>query len=53
MTTIIRTILLGSFLILTTACYRVPGEEDFSVIPSTNNPDITGSKPSLTPNISY
>ena len=49
---LIRIMLVVSFAFLS-SCYRVPGEEDFSVIPSTNNPDITGCKPSLTPSVSY
>jgi hypothetical protein len=25
-------------------CYRMPTEEDYSVVPSTNNPDVTREK---------
>lgn len=33
-------------LILSCAsCYRMPGENDFSVIPATNNPAVTREKP--------
>lgn len=53
MTMTLRALLLGSLLVLSSSCYRVPGEEDFSVIPSTNNPDITGSNPSCIPKVSY
>jgi hypothetical protein len=27
------------------SCYRMPGEDDFSVIPATNNPSVTREKP--------
>lgn len=40
----------GTLLItLITGCYRMPTEDDYSLIPTTNNPDITreacGSNP--------
>lgn len=28
-------------LTMSTSCYHMPSEDDFSVIPSTNNPDFT------------
>ncbi len=31
-------------LTLLTACYRMPTEYDYSVVPTTNNPDITREK---------
>lgn len=36
-------------------CYRMPTDEDFSVVPSTNNPDITGEKQggSFMPNVGF
>jgi hypothetical protein len=42
-----RAFLKNSLIILallagTTACYRMPAEDEFSVIPLTNNPDING-----------
>ena len=36
------------------SCYRMPGEDEFSVIPTTNNPAVTKEKPSaLMPGIGY
>lgn len=35
-------LLLITLLATATACYRMPGEDDYSVIPMTNNPDING-----------
>lgn len=38
-----RTLLIAfPFLTCTTACYRMPADDEFSVIPLTNNPDING-----------
>lgn len=37
-----NSLLLLTLLACTTACYRMPGEDDYSVIPLTNNPDING-----------
>jgi hypothetical protein len=28
------------------SCYPMPTEEDYSTVPSTNNPDLTREKPS-------
>ena len=37
-----------------TACYRMPTEEDYSLIPSTNNASLTREGPnSFIPNIGY
>lgn len=30
--------------LLLTSCYRMPTEDDFSVVPTTNNPAITQEK---------
>ena len=35
-------LLLLALLACATACYRMPTEDDYSVIPMTNNPDING-----------
>ena len=42
----LRLILLSltSALILT-SCYRMPNEDDFSLVPTTNNPAVTNEKP--------
>lgn len=36
-------------------CYRMPTDDDYCVIPTTNNPMITGDKPNANPmpNMSY
>ncbi len=37
-----------------TGCYRMPTDEDYCLVPNTNNPDITREKPSSSlPNMSY
>lgn len=42
-------------LILLAGCYRMPGDDDYSVVPTTNNPDIVRDKggEQLMPNVSY
>lgn len=42
-------------IVLMTGCYRMPTENDFSTIPTTNNRDLTREKESnsLVPNMSY
>ena len=41
-------------LLLTAACYRMPTEEDYCVIPTTNNPSITRERQdSPLPGIAY
>ena len=35
--------------LLITGCYRMPTDDDFSLIPVTNNPSITCEKPSALP----
>lgn len=39
--------------IVTTGCYRIPGDNDYSVIPTTNNRALTKEKPSLVPGVKY
>jgi hypothetical protein len=36
-----------------TSCYRMPGEDDYSLIPNINNPDITRAKESAEPAMKY
>ncbi len=37
-----------------TACYRMPTDEDYCVVPTTNNPAVTCEKPSgPMPQLSY
>lgn len=40
-------------LIFFSGCYRMPSEDDYSVIPTTNNPTITREKNTLIPNMPY
>ena len=44
-TSLIKIALLICLFTLT-SCYRMPEEDEFSVVPSTNNPDLTREKPS-------
>ena len=36
--------MLGTMLVLS-SCYRMPGEDEYSLVPTTNNPAITHEKP--------
>jgi len=39
---------------LSTACYRMPTDDDFSLVPSTNNPDVTRQRgESAMPQVAY
>lgn len=45
-------VLLMAFLL--TGCYRMPTEDEYSVIPRTNNPDIIREKVNpLAPSVNY
>ncbi len=47
--------LLLSVLLLASSCYRMPANDEYSTIPVTNNPDLTGdtgATPGL-PNLNY
>lgn len=35
---------LAALLMPLAGCYRFPTDQDYSVIPTTNNPEITGDK---------
>ncbi len=37
-------LLLPLLLIVLTGCYRMPGENEFSEVPTTNNPSVTCEK---------
>lgn len=56
---LIKSIFIGLPLIACTGfcligCYRMPTENDFSVVPTTNNPAVTCEKnDSLIPSIGY
>lgn len=46
--------LIAYCALLLTGCYPMPTDEDFCVIPTTNNPDVTRAREEgLTPNMSY
>lgn len=48
-------VLATLLLTITTSCYRMPTDEDYSLIPMTNNPDYTKTKSacSPTPGVGY
>lgn len=39
-------LLILALAITLSSCYRMPTDEDYCLLPSTNNPDITREKPS-------
>lgn len=39
-----RFIYIAALLMVLTGCYRMPTENDYCVIPTTNNPNVTGEK---------
>lgn len=45
--------LIGAFaMLLLSSCYRMPTDDDYSVVPTTNNPSVTHEKPvSLVPGV--
>lgn len=46
--------ILTSFLFLLSGCYRMPGENEYSVVPTTNNPSVTCEKnDNLMPSMKY
>lgn len=50
----INILLITAALVMLTSCYRMPGEDDFSTIPTTNNPDVTRAKDSSpAPSMNY
>lgn len=40
----IRSILMLTLFSLFSSCYRMPTEDDYSLIPTTNNPSVTREK---------
>lgn len=36
-----------------TSCYRMPGDEEFSTVPTINNPTLTREKQAPMPGIGY
>lgn len=50
-----KKLLLLLIPIMLTSCYQMPGDDDYCVVPTTNNPCVTGQKSSgpPTPSASY
>ena len=42
-----------TFLAITTSCLPMPTEDDYSLIPSTNNRQLTGEKGQIMPGVGY
>jgi hypothetical protein len=40
----LRCALLTALLFMAQACYRMPGEDEYSVVPTTNNPSVIQDK---------
>jgi hypothetical protein len=54
MTKLAATVLFISFITIVTGCvYRMPEQDEFSLIPATNNPNYTREKANPTPGIGY
>ncbi|MBA3722811.1 MAG: hypothetical protein H0W88_10485 [Parachlamydiaceae bacterium] len=53
--TTFRTIAALTLILVLDSCYRMPGDDDFSVVPTTNNPAVTHEKSntSLMPSVGY
>jgi hypothetical protein len=45
----IRPIIILSTSLLLTSCYRMPSDDEYSLVPVTNNPSITFEKSSAMP----
>lgn len=49
-----KTLLLLLLAVAFSGCYRMPTDDDFCLVPNTNNPDITRERSgSAMPNMSY
>jgi hypothetical protein len=47
-------LVLALFATLLTSCYKMPGDDDYSLIPTTNNPNVTCEKSSqMIPSCKY
>ncbi|MEI8124714.1 MAG: hypothetical protein WCG42_03060 [Parachlamydiaceae bacterium] len=53
LTNLLKVLLFSVSLSCMTACYRMPGPDDYSLIPSTNNPAYTKEKGGQPPGIGY
>lgn len=51
---IFLTVMLLITALSTTSCYRMPGNHDYSVVPTTNNPAVTHERrDNFLPSVSY
>ena len=47
-------LIIASTTFLCTACYRMPTDDDYSLVPTTNNPSVTCEKnDSMLPGLGY
>lgn len=54
MKTVKALMLLSLTLCLFTSCYRMPTDDDYCVIPTTNNPDVNNAQSaSFMPSVGY
>ena len=52
--TSIKSLLLLAVCLCLTSCYRMPTEDDFSEVPTTNNPAVTCEKATnILPGVGY
>lgn len=52
---VLKSLILLMIALNVTGCYRMPTDEDYSVVPTTNNSDLTREKPSnnFAPNVGF
>ena len=53
MSTLKTTFLAMLLAAITTSCLPMPTEDDYSLIPSTNNRQLTGEKGQIMPGVGY
>jgi hypothetical protein len=46
-------LILAMLWAVATSCYRMPGDDDFSVCPTTNNRSLTQETQSMVPEVPY
>lgn len=49
----LKLLLCLSFVACLTGCYRMPGPDDYSLVPTTNNPQFTRETAGATPGVGY
>lgn len=37
-------VMVGVVTMLLSSCYRMPNDDEYSLVPATNNPDVVGDK---------